>query len=69
MQAIAVSAQLSTAALCLHVGKNLVDGLIDLGDNAILMHAPRFTFAFYYRYWFTGSGRGEARAGEVEIKS
>ena len=69
MQAIAVSAQLSTVALCPQVAKNLVDGLIDLGDNAILMDAPRFTFVLYYRYWFMGSGRGEARAGEAEIES
>jgi len=33
----------------------------DFRDNASLMSSRRFTFALFQRYWFTGSGRGEAR--------
>jgi hypothetical protein len=51
------------------LGDKPVDEADVLAHNAGVMHAPRFTFAFYYRYWFTNSGRGEARARKVRMQT
>src|SRR5277367_4819322 len=40
-----------------------------LRNNAVLMRAPRFTFAPFYRYWFTVAARGEARFRKVRMQS
>jgi hypothetical protein len=47
----------------------MVDEQGDIGNNAPRMRTLRFTYALYYRYWFTGSGGGEARVREVRMQS